>query len=90
MGTQENFPSGIFTLIAAGVPCTEYSMAKTTRPRNLEEADALVHKTLEIIEYFQPQLWWIENPRGGLLSRRGILDQSAFIDVDYCQFCTWG
>ncbi len=77
-------------MIAAGVPCTEYSIAKTTAPRNLDLADSLVRKTLEIIEYFQPKLWWIENPRWGLLRKRGLLDHVPYIDLDYCQFSTWG
>ena len=33
-----------FALIAAGVPCTEYSVALTTRARNLEHADKIVKK----------------------------------------------
>ena len=53
-------PRGYFQLIAASPPCTEYSTAKTTAPRNLELADKLVAKTLEIIGYFQPDFWWLE------------------------------
>ena len=31
-------------------------MAKTTKPRDLEAADLLVAKTLEIIAYFRPKM----------------------------------
>lgn len=57
------FPRGHFQVIAAGVPCEEYSRALTLRPRDFEKADALVLKTLEIIDYFNPTIWWIENPK---------------------------
>ena len=43
-------------------PCTEYSRVKTRGKRNLEYADTLVEKTLEIIQYFSPAKWFIENP----------------------------
>ena len=33
---KKAFEPGHFALIAAGVPCTEYSIALNTRPRNLK------------------------------------------------------
>ncbi len=87
---RKAFEPGHFAIIAAGVPCTEYSIALTTRPRNLEYADKIVAKTLEIIAYFRPKMWWIENPRFGLLKERDIMSNIKFIDVDYCQFSEWG
>ena len=86
----KQYPRGYFNVIAAGVPCQEYSQAKTTGKRNMEEADRLVSKTLEIIEYFKPPLWWIENPRNGHLRHREVVKGIPFVDVDYCQFSTWG
>ncbi len=59
---RQQFAPGEFDVIAEGVPCLEYSTALTTRPRKLEEEDALVEKTLEVIDYMQPRLWWVENP----------------------------
>ena len=53
-------------------------------------ADRLVCRTKESIDYFNPPVWWIENPRTGLLKNRGLLDFCSFIDVDYCQFSDWG
>jgi len=79
-------PRGYFQLVAAGPPCQEYSQAKTIGVRDMVGADKLVRKTLEIIKHFQPLLWWVENPRGGLLKTRGLLDSFHFVDVDYCQF----
>jgi len=65
-------------------------MAKTTQPRDLEGADMLVHKALEIVEYFRPEVWWLENPRMGMLSRREFMQGIPFVDVDYCQYSDWG
>ena len=88
------FPGGVssrsFSFDCGGTPCTEYSIAKTVGVRNLEMADQLVCRTKEIIGYFNPSVWWIENPRTGLLKNRGLLDSCSFIDVDYCQFSDWG
>ena len=46
------YPPGYFDLIAAGVPCEEYSIAKTTAPRNLQHAEEVVQRTLQIISFF--------------------------------------
>ena len=52
---RKDYKPGDFALIAAGVPCTEYSVAKTTKPRDLEAAVLLVAKTLKNIAYFWPK-----------------------------------
>jgi len=57
------FIEGYFDLIAAGVPCTEYSRAKTNGNRNFPLADKIVNATLALIDFFKPKAWWIENPR---------------------------
>ena len=56
-----------FDIIWASPPCTEYSRAKTTGVRDIEGANAIVQQTLDIIEYFEPKYWMIENPQSGLL-----------------------
>ena len=56
----------------------------------MKGADQLVRRTLDIIAHFDPLFWWLENPRGGYLKDRGLLDRFPFIDVDYCQFEVWG
>jgi hypothetical protein len=83
-------PVGYYTVIAASPPCTEYSTAMTCRERRLEEADALVKRALDIINYFQPDFWFMENPQRGLLKGRPVVKGLSYVDVDYCQFCTWG
>jgi hypothetical protein len=84
------YPPGYFHTIAAGIPCTEFSQALTTRPRDMEKGDALAQKALEIIRYFQPQRWFMENPRNGWLPTREYMKGLPYVDVDYCQFAEWG
>ena len=84
------FVPGTFELVVASPPCTEYSRALTTRRRCLAEADALVRKALEVIEYFQPAKWWLETPAHGLLARGELMAGYPFVDCDQCQFADYG
>jgi hypothetical protein len=84
------FRPGHFDVIFCAPPCDHFSCARTTAPRDLELADALVQRALEVIRYLQPRRWFMENPRGGLLSGRPYMADIPFVDVDYCQFSLWG
>ncbi len=57
---------------------------------HMKNSDKLVLKTLEIIDYFNPQLWFIENPQSGQLKDRDIMKDIPFYDVDYCKYSNWG
>ena len=37
-----------------------------------------------------PRLWFIENPRTGLLSQSPLVCEYPRVDMDYCQFSDWG
>ena len=80
------YPPKHFHFIWASPPCTEYSIAKTIGNRNVEEANEIVEKTLEIIRYFQPMFWVIENPQTGLLKKQSFMQHLPFTDVDYCKY----
>ena len=81
------YPRGHFDAIWASPVCTHYSCARTKAytPRNFEWADGLVLKTLEIIEYFNPPVWYIENPQSRLLKTRPFMENLGYTDVDYCR-----
>ena len=55
-----------------------------------EEADKLVIKTIEIINYFNPELWFIENPSTSTLKNRPFMKDIFFYDVDYCMYSDYG
>lgn len=84
------YPPGHFDIIWCSPPCTEYSCAKTRGARDLDTADACVRRCWEIIDYFAPKHWLIENPQTGLLARRmeDIRGGAPFVDADYCAYGT--
>jgi len=99
------FPRDHFDVVWASPPCTAYSNLQNswlgrerkgklfTRERMEEErkeADKLVLKTLEIIKYFNPSLWFIENPQTGQLKNREYMKDIPYYDVDYCMYSDWG
>ena len=82
------FPPGYFDCVWSSPPCTEYSRARTTSktPRNLDLADAIVRRTLDIIAHFSPKAWWMENPDSGLLKTRPVVQGLHRVVVDYCAY----
>ena len=54
------------------------------------ESDELVKKVLEILEYFKPQYYIIENPNSGVLKKRNLLNDKPFHIADYCKYSNWG
>jgi len=87
-----NVADQVFDCIWASPCCTMYSCARrgARTPRDLEGADALVLKTLEIIDYFKPRCWFIENPQTGLLKTRPFMKDLPFTDLDYCRYSDVG
>ena len=86
----KQYPPGFFDFVHCSPPCTEYSVAKTVGVRKLDEADALVLKSREILRYFKPAFFVIENPYSGLLKRREvILDLNPLMKrACYCKYST--
>ena len=82
------YPPHHFNVIWCSPPCTEYSKAKSRGVRNLELADALVRRCFEIIDYFQPDVWIVENVGTGLLVKRmdNIRSGLSSTFVDYCVY----
>ena len=76
------YPINHFHIIWASPPFTEYSKAKTTGVRKIAEANKIVLKTIEIIKYFQPTVFFIENPQIGLLKNQPFMDEFSYVDVD--------
>ena len=68
------YPVGYFNVIWASPDCVSWSIASGGKHRLKSDMEAktetarigelLILKTIEIINYFKPQYWFIENPRG--------------------------
>jgi hypothetical protein len=79
-------PPGRYDVIWASVPCENYSIARSNAhaPRDLVMADSLVRRTVEILDYFQPRAYFIENPAGSLLWQR--FTWPRVVQTSYCAY----
>jgi len=82
----KQFKPNDFNIIWASPPCIEYSRAKTTGIRKIDYANSIVKKTIEIINYFNPSVWFIENPQTGLLKQQDFMKDFDYYDVDDCKY----
>lgn len=100
----KQYPQDYFQVCWGSPPCVEYSKlqdawlnrmrkgklyTKEEQEFEMKQSDKLVLKTLEIIKYFNPELWFIENPYGRLKDRDIMKDIPYYI-VDYCKYSDWG
>jgi site-specific DNA-cytosine methylase len=88
------YPPNYFDVIWASPDCTSWSLASGGLHRKkisegLEPktevgriGELLVKKTIEIIKYFNPPVWFIENPRG-LLRHYPIMKELPFENIVY-------
>ena len=83
-----DIPAKTYDFIWASPPCTQYSIARTTAKvsRNLQLADSIVARTLEIIAWLDPKGYLMENPQTGYLKTREVVQEIPFKDVCYCRY----
>lgn len=102
----KQYPKDHFDIIHASPPCIYYSnlqncwlgrakkngeiLTKELLEEKRKTMDKLVEKSLEIINYFNPRLWFMENPATGNLKKRDVVKDIPFYDVDYCMYSDWG
>lgn len=94
---KKDFKEGEFDIITASPVCLWWSAmrrAKMTKERIEEDIDLygkpMVDKVIEIIEFFKPRYYWIENPYTGLMKHYIKSEYPEYYDkniiVDYCKY----
>ena len=101
----KQYDKDYFDVLWASPPCIYYSTLQFAwrgrkkkdgiftieKHENLMKlADSWVKKAIEIIDYFNPDKWFIENPQSGALKNREFMKEIPFVDVDYCMYSDWG
>ena len=102
----KQYPKDYFGICWGSPPCTAYSnlqscwlgrkkadgqiYTKEKMESDMIDADMIVKKTLEIIDYFECEYWFMENPATGRLKNREFMKDIPFYDVSYCMYSDWG
>jgi hypothetical protein len=101
----KQFDKNEFDIIWASPPCSNYSKlqdgwlgrmrkgeiyTKEIQEKEMNNDDKLVLKALEIIDYFKPEYWFIENPASSKMKDRDFMKDLPFHIVDYCMYSDWG
>lgn len=101
----KKFPKNHFDIIWASPPCTNYSKlqgcwygrmrkgkiyTREIQEEEMKEDDKLILRTLEIIDYFKPDYWFIENPASSKMKDRIFMKDLNNYVVDYCMYSNWG
>ncbi len=97
----DKYPVGYFDIIWASPPCDCFSSLKRCNIGRFgitaESIDAdisniglpILRRAQEIIKYFNPVQYYIENPATGYMKL--YIDKSiSWFDVDYCKYTDWG
>ena len=88
------YPVGHFDIIWASPPCNTFSIlahAIFTKDEMMNRIDniglPILRRAEEIIDYFNPQYYFMENPQTGLMKN---YVTRPYYDVDYCRYSNWG
>lgn len=96
----KQYPTGTFDIITASPVCLWWSKLRKSWvgrkikgelvtmdmiQRDIDRfGKPMVDKCFEIIEYFKPSYWWLENPQTGCM--KSYITDKPYYDVDYCKY----
>jgi site-specific DNA-cytosine methylase len=90
----KTLPPDSFDIVWASFPCRTFSKLRYTKmtkeriEKDIQEIGLpLLRKAQEIIAYFKPTYWFMENPASS--SARSYISDHSYV-VDYCQYSDWG
>ena len=67
-----------------GAVCSAELLDEDMRKKGLP----ILRRTQEIIDYFKPTYWFMENPQTGRM--KDFLKDVPYYDADYCKYSDWG
>lgn len=101
----KQYPKNHFAIVWGSPPCTDYSQlkkcwygrklkdgviySKELHNKDMDDADKIMLKTFEIINYFDCEYWFVENPLSPLKDRE-IMKDKFYHTIDYCMYSDWG
>lgn len=82
------YRTGYFDIIWASPNCKDYSCLNylSGKVKDLTESNNLIKRVLEIIAYFKPKYWFLENPQTGKLKHQDFMKDLPYNDIDYCKY----
>ena len=83
---KAEFQPGEFDIVWGSPCCTNFSKNKHSSPEELAAATSLVSRTVDIINYLKPRLFFMENPETGKLKHQSVVDNIPVAAADYCQY----
>ena len=90
---EQLWTPGEFDFVFCGPDCTEFSLAKSTAPRDYAKGDSIVIACFDIIRYLatgtDKQVFWaLESPLTGFLRKQEhMLQWSPFLKrADFCKY----
>lgn len=83
---------GEFHVVWLSPPCTFYSLARNSAPRDFAQSDRLVRRGMQIVRYLKPKHFFMENPRAFLRLRPFMRQWNERYrkTVNYCRYSSPG
>ena len=82
----KKYPVKYFDFVFSSPPAFKYNRVNTNDVRKIDETNKIVLKILEVINYFKPQVFVIQNPQSSLLKEQEFMKKLPYYDLDFCKY----